>query len=144
MRIFPDANVLVAALLWEKGLCSKILHAILDEQKHLLILSDWVWEETAATLQNDFGVPSAHLTDYRRRLTAHGKIQQQQTPLALAPYPVADPDDKVVLSCALIARADVLVTGDNALLDVAAQVKRAEQVLIMTPAKFWTCKGELW
>jgi predicted nucleic acid-binding protein len=47
---------------------------------------------------------------------------------------VRDPDDEVVLPSAIAADADVLVTGDSDLFDIADQVKALR---IMTPRRFW-------
>jgi len=38
MRIFPDANVLLANYMWD-GVCAKIVDAIFLEQKHDLIVN---------------------------------------------------------------------------------------------------------
>ena len=40
MRIFPDANVLVAAFMWEEGVCAKIVEALLEEKQHDLIVGE--------------------------------------------------------------------------------------------------------
>ena len=56
---------------------------------------------------------------------------RQETPLALSPYRVVDPDDAVVLASALTAEADVLVTGDKALLNLAEAIRQAEGLLII-------------
>ena len=46
----------------------------------------------------------------------------QPTPKAVSPIPVRDEDDQWVLASALAATAEVLVTGDKDLLDIAAKV----------------------
>jgi predicted nucleic acid-binding protein len=46
---------------------------------------------------------------------------------------VRDPDDLKVLASAVAASADVLVTGDHDLLDVAAQAP----IKILDPRGFW-------
>lgn len=143
MKIFPDANVLVANYLWD-GVCAKIVDAIFLEQEHDFVVSAWVWEETKRTLQETFGVPWALVDAYESVLLKGEGTTWQETPLALSPYPVADPDDKVVLACALTAHADVLITGDKALLAVADQVRQTEGMLILEPAPFWKAKGRLW
>ena len=143
MKIFPDANVLVANFMWD-GVCAKIIDAIVLEKKHDLIVSAWVWEETRRTLHDTFSIPWALIDEYEEVLLGNEETVLQQTPLALSPCQVADPDDRVVLSSALTARSEVLVTGDKALLDVADQVRQTEGMLIITPAAFWQAKGTLW
>ncbi len=143
MRLFPDANVLVANDMWD-GVCAKIVDAIVLEQKHDFVVSAWVWEETKRTLHETFGVPWALIDEYETVLLKGEGTTWQETPLALSPYQVADPDDKVVLACALTADSDVLITGDKALLAVADQVRQTEGMLIIEPAQFWVAKGTLW
>ena len=144
MRIFPDANIFVAAFVWEEGICGEILRALLAEKKHDLILGDWVWDETAETLHEDFKVPLVKIAAFKERILGGARSTKQPTPLALSPYRVSDPDDAVVLSAALTARADVLVTGDRALLDLAEALKAAEGLLIIYPKEFLVAKGDVW
>jgi len=49
MKIFPDANVLVAAFLWEEGLCAKIVKTLLQEKQHDLIVGEGVLEKAKDT-----------------------------------------------------------------------------------------------
>ena len=143
MKIFPDANVLVANYIWE-GVCAKILDAIFLDGEHDLVVGAWVWEETKRTLHEKFDVPWSLIQEYETELLGQEGTTWQKTPLALSPYQVSDADDRVVLSCALTADSDVLLTGDKALLAVAAQVRRTEGVLIIEPGVFWQRRGELW
>lgn len=143
MKIFPDANVLVANFMWD-GVCAKIVDVIFLEGKHDFVVSAWVWEETKRTLYETFSVPWTLIDEYETVLLKGEGTMWQETPLALSPYQVSDPDDRVVLACALTARSDVLVTGDKALLAVADQVRQTEGMLIIEPAQFWEAKGTLW
>ena len=54
-------------------------------------------------------------------------------PLKPSPVPVRDPDDRWVLASAVAGEADLLVTGDQDLLDVAAQ----PPVAIVNPRGCW-------
>lgn len=134
MRVFPDANIFVANFLW-KGVCSKVLEFVLAEKDLELVIGAWVWEETRRTLHRKFRVPISLIGEYEALIFAED-IKWQRTPLALAPYLVEDPDDRVVLSCALSAGADVLITGDGALLQLATTILEAENLLICTPGDF--------
>ena len=58
----------------------------------------------------------------------------QPTPKAVSPIPVRDEDDQWVLASALAATAEVLVTGDKDLLDIAAKVTG---LTITDPRGFW-------
>ncbi len=144
MRVFPDANVLVANLLWGDGVCAKIMDNLLLDKAHGVVVGAWVWEETRRTLLERFGAPLEVIDEYESVILGGEGTIWQRTPLALSPYLVEDPDDRVVLSCALTAAADFLITGDKALLAVSDQVRRTDGLLILAPARFWERKGELW
>ena len=58
----------------------------------------------------------------------------QPTPKVVFPIPVRDEDDQWVLASALAATAEVLVTGDKDLLDIAAKVTG---LTITDPRGFW-------
>lgn len=58
----------------------------------------------------------------------------QPKPKSLSSIPVRDEDDQWVLASALASRADVLVTGDKDLLDVAEEVSG---LTITDPRGFW-------
>jgi putative PIN family toxin of toxin-antitoxin system len=52
-------------------------------------------------------------------------------PAVIEPVIIADPDDDVVLACAVAARAEAIVSGDNHLLDL----KQYEGIPIFTAAQ---------
>ena len=133
MKICLDANVLVAAYLWKGGLCDKIIRRLVAETPHQLVLSQWVMEETQRTLYNDFGVSQEMVEAFAADLQAHPDTLVQPTSIALAPYPVADFDDRIVLTAALVADSDMLVTGDKALHAVAEVVHQMEGLAILNP-----------
>ena len=76
MRIFPDANVWVAAFMWEKGVCGKIVQALLEEKQHDLIVGEWVLEEAKDTLQDDFSVPPALTSEFENLLCRGDKLHK--------------------------------------------------------------------
>ena len=143
MKIFPDANVLVAAYLWD-GLCDKIIDTLFEQQRHDMVLSEWVLQETTNTLRADFGIPAHLIEEFILRLKAGPRSLIQTTPLALAPYRVPDLDDRVVLTSALKAGADILISNDRDLLVFSETIKQAEGMLIIGPEPFWHAQGELW
>jgi predicted nucleic acid-binding protein len=120
------------------------MRTLLSEGRHEIILSAWVLEETQNTLHNDFGVPWSIIQAFTADLQLQPHAIEQPTPITLAPYHVADFDDRIVLTAALVAEVDVLVTGDKALQAVAEVVRQAEGLLIMTPGDFWRARGTLW
>ena len=120
MRIVLDTNVVMSALLW-RGPPYRLLDAIRQRPRLQLYSSPVLLEELAEVLTR----PSA-----TKQLNAIGKAARDVLPdyiLAIElvepvelPRVVRDPDDDHVLACALTARADLIVTGDNDLLDLNA------------------------
>lgn len=128
MRVFLDTNVLVSGFA-TRGLSADVVRLVLAD--HDLLTSDDVLAETRRVLREKLGVPAGTVSDIEKLLRHH---HVEPTPEAGPPVPVRDPDDEPVLAAAIAARADVLVTGDNDLLDVADQVKALR---IITPRGFW-------
>ena len=87
--------------------------------------------ETRRVLRDKLGVSADTVKDIERFLRRH---HVEPTPEADPPVSVRDPDDEPIRAAAIAAEANVLVTGDKDLLDVADQV---ESLRIMTPRAFW-------
>lgn len=128
MRVFLDTNVLVAAFA-TRGLCADLLRAVLAE--HELLSSATVVEELTRTLVVKVRVPEATVREIAGFLRASAAFPDT----AAGPPPVAvrDPDDAVILSEALVLRADVLVTGDRDLLEAG----EIPGISILDPRGFW-------
>lgn len=128
MRVFLDTNVLVSGFA-TRGLSADVVRLLMAE--HTLLTGEVVLEETRRVLTEKFRVPSEKVGDIERLLR---RYRVESTPSAESPVEVRDPDDEVVLPSAIAADADVLVTGDSDLFDIADQVKALR---IMTPRRFW-------
>ena len=130
MRVLLDTNVLVSAYA-TRGLCADVLRVILSE--HELVVAEVVLEELERVLATKLRLPREVIEEILAALREH---PVQARPVAVPEHvEVSDPDDGRVLASALEAKAEVLVTGDPHLLDVADQVKQIE---ILNPRGFWT------
>lgn len=133
MRVFLDTNVLVSAFS-ARGLCNELYEYVLNE--HELITGEVIIHELRRVLKDRIGVSPADLKVIEQILRDHEVVPTPSEPHPLA---IKDPDDKWVLATALAGRADVLVTGDSDLLEVASQAP----LPIMTPRDFWNmARGE--
>jgi uncharacterized protein len=128
VRVFLDTNVLVAALA-TRGLCADLLRAVLAE--HALLSSATVVRELTRTLGDKIRVPGATVDEIAAFLRSSAVFPDT----ASDPPPVAirGPDDAVILSEALVLRADVLVTGDKDLLEAG----EVPGIRILGPRGFW-------
>jgi putative PIN family toxin of toxin-antitoxin system len=127
LRAFLDTNVLVSAFT-TRGLCSDVLRTVLTE--HELIIGAAVIDELRRVLKR-FGLPKPQIEEIMAFLDSYVETAKRPTPARLPA--VRDPDDAIILSEAVGANADVLVTGDKDLLVVAGE----SPISILSPREFW-------
>ena len=127
MRVFLDTNVLVSAFA-TRGLCADVLRSVLAE--HTLVTGDVVLDELVRVLRTRIKLPRAKIQQIVAFLREYEVVPKPSAPSAV---PVRDQDDRWVLASAVAGAADVLVTGDRDLLDVAAQ----SPLTIVDPRGFW-------
>lgn len=116
MRLMVDTNVLVSAFLWE-GTPGRLIE-LAGEKEIQLFTSRALLDELAATLAKKklakyvaaTGLTAEEMVrNYRRIATLVSATR-------LAGQVSRDADDDQVLACALAARADLIVSGDDDLL----------------------------
>jgi len=127
VRVFLDTNVLVAAFA-TRGLCADVVRVVLAE--HQLITAEVVLTELRAVLIRRITLPHATVEDILALLRDQEVVPKPPKPSDL---PIRDPDDRWILASAMAGRADVLVTGDRDLLDVAGKAA----LPIVDPRGFW-------
>ena len=127
MRVFLDTNVLVSAFA-TRGVCADVLRVVLAE--HSLVTGEVVLQELRRVLSRRIGLPPGTISEIDEFLREQEVIAK---PRARADVPERDPDDQWVVASAIEGRADVLVTGDRDLLDIAG----AAPIKIVDPRGFW-------
>jgi putative PIN family toxin of toxin-antitoxin system len=127
LRVFLDTNVLVSAFA-TRGLCADVLRLVLAE--HELIVAEVVLRELRKALRVKLKLPPAIIATIDELLRENEVVPRPRAPSSLE---VRDPDDRWVLASAIAGRADLLVTGDGDLLEIAAQ----SPVRIVDPRGFW-------
>jgi putative PIN family toxin of toxin-antitoxin system len=128
LRVFPDTNVLFAALA-TRGLCSDLLRALLAE--HEIVIGAPVLVELRRNLLNKLRMPAERVE------LVTGFISE----LELAPSAPSrgsrpgriDSADAAILECAARARADIIVTGDGALLKLG----KYAGIPVVSPRELW-------
>lgn len=129
MRVFLDTNVVVSALA-TRGICSDILRVIVSEYD--LLLSQTVLRELGRVLGRKFGVPAGAVREAENFLREEAASVVGEG----RPHPgvtLRDPDDVAIIEEAVASNADLLVTGDRDLLDVASEMP----VVVVSPREFW-------
>lgn len=127
MRVFVDSNVLIAALA-TRGICADLLRLLLVE--HQLLASKSVFRQVRAALIDRLGLPRAMADQVTPFLRERARVCEPRLP---AVRTRAESEYDQILGAALGGQADVLVTGDRALLAIDDRAS----VRITDPRGFW-------
>ena len=127
MKVFLDTNVLVSAFA-SRGLCADLLELVLLE--HDLIVGENVVRELAKALRDKVKLPTARSTEIVDFVAGEATLVVGKVEPVTA---MVDADDALVLAEALAGQAEMFVTGDAALLKLAA----IESLKLVSPRQFW-------
>ena len=111
MRVVFDTNVLVSALVFPGGRGDAALQRIVEE-KDRLILSKPILDELLGILGRKFARDAEALSHAAVFLTELSLLVKPRQRL----HVVKDDPDNRILECAVAGDADIIVTGDRALL----------------------------
>lgn len=126
--MFFDINVLVSTLT-ARGLCADLLRLIFAE--HELLKGEVVLGELQRVLRTRLGVPAPLISEFATLQRGHATVVPK--PLAPAVAGVNDSDDEWVITSAIAARAEALITDDQALLSL----QPVAGMPIYSPRGFW-------
>ena len=130
MRAVFDTNVLIAAFLTE-GLCSGLLIRA-RRQAFNLVLCDDIIREFEGILIKKFKLTSTDISEISAIVSeAASEILHKLSPI---PNICRDPNDDMIIACAIDATADYIVTGDEDLLIL----KNYKDIVIINPRNFET------
>jgi len=112
LRVVFDTNVLVSALVFPGGRGDEALQRILEERDELFI-SKPILDELLGVLARKFARDAEELS---RVAVLLGEIATVVKPAARRVKVLRDAPDNRILECAIAGGAEVIVTGDAALL----------------------------
>jgi putative PIN family toxin of toxin-antitoxin system len=127
VKVFFDTNVLIAAFA-TRGLCADLFAHVLLE--HDLVVGEVVLTELRTTLRTKLKLPKKTIDEIEAQLRDGIVVKTPAEHLGLK---ISDPDDEWVVASAVAGGADVLVTGDAAILKLG---KRAP-LPILSPRGLW-------
>ena len=110
MKVFLDTNVLVSAVI-SRGLCRDLLRTATEE--HDLVISQLVVDEFERVLRDKFGATPPAL---EKALMLLDNMEVTTDPTVALEAGALETNDTLILTAAIDARADVLVTGDHGML----------------------------
>jgi predicted nucleic acid-binding protein len=128
VKVFPDPNVLASAF-GTRGLCADVLRLILGE--HELVTGEIVIEELHEVLRTKFGVPDKTVKEIESFLRGYAV---EPKPRQLPKLTLSDRNDLLVLGSALNAKAEILITGDQEIVDLK---EKPQDLEIVDPREFW-------
>ncbi len=130
MRVVADTNVVVSGILW-RGAPRQILEAARTGRIDLYSCADLLLELEEVLHRQAFmeRLQRARLTP-RELILGYAALVSLVRPPTIPEAISADPDDDIVLACALTADADFIVSGDRHLL----QLGMYNRIQILDPA----------
>ena len=128
MRVVFDTNILIAAFLTE-GLCSGLLIRV-RRQAFNLVLCDDIIREFEGVLIKKFKLTSTDISEISAIVSeAASEILHKLNPI---PNICRDPNDDMIIACAIDATADYIVTGNEDLLIL----EKYKDIIIINPRNF--------
>jgi len=127
MKIVLDTNVIVAAFA-ARGLAYSVFRLCL--QKYKLIISSIILEELESNFTKKLSMPPDEASmnlSFLRRTCGIGEIT------AVDPSRCRDRNDVHILGLAENTKADMIITGDNDLLELRSY----KGISILSPRQFW-------
>lgn len=131
MRIVADTNIVISGLLW-RGNERRILDAARDGLLALFTSPALLQELVDVLSREKFAkrLQSAQVT-LEELCIGYAALATVIEAEPIQPVIIADPDDDVVLACALAAQCDVITSGDRHLLELASY----EEIRILTASQ---------
>jgi putative PIN family toxin of toxin-antitoxin system len=126
MRATIDTNVFVSALNFG-GVPAQIFDRNTNEE-FTLSISPAIIDEIKRILRNRFDWTDERLESILDPILSRAEVVVPTTFVNVSP----DPDDNHILECALTSKSDVIVTGDDHLL----QIGTFEDIQIIKPREF--------
>ena len=121
MRVIFDTNVLVAAVAAD-GLCAKLLRRA-NKHEFVLLVCPVILEEFQDALKKKLDATEEEVGKALALLREVSVMTGESPPTVKPVRIVRDPDDDLILFCAVAAEADLLVTGDKDLLEIGEHGK---------------------
>ena len=128
MRVMLDTNVLLSGFAFRSKGIEEMTRWICE--RHQLLLSSYVIDELREVVARKAPAMMEALDSFLLRLPFEMCYTPARIPEDL-PFMIRDPDDTAVLYSAIVAEADVLITGDKDFAGISI-----EKPEILTPAGF--------
>jgi len=134
LKIVVDTNVLVSGTLVAQGASAKILRAVRNQEVALLTSRRLIVEYADVIhrrhITKNYPRVSENAEELINFLSANAELVEDDANLkGLVP---ADPKDDMVVACAIVGKADYIVSGDPHLIELG----QVQGIPILTPVQF--------
>ena len=113
MRVVLDTNILISAFFWDGNEKEILLKC--KNKEHQSVLSPAIIEELNDVLSEKFEVPDNKITKYIQDILFFSEIVFTEGKIDVIEE---DSDDNYILETAVEGEADLIITGDNHLLQL--------------------------
>ena len=133
MRVVLDANVYVSALIAPHGTAADVFQAW-EEEQFAVLTSEPILQELDRVLhypklRERYNLPEDRIRRFLELLRTHCALVEPTIHLSVIQR---DPSDDRYLECAVAGSAEIIVSGDKHLLEIAAY----QDIQILSPAGF--------
>jgi len=127
-KVVLDTNVLLSALLWHQGKPRLIFRKVIEGSVRVFCCKEII-DELREILERDFNEPTELINQQISVVLAYAELIELSY---FEKIVTEDPDDDIIMNCALSANADFVVSGDSHLL----KLKYYRNIRIISPADF--------
>lgn len=128
MKVVLDSNVFISALLF--GGKPRIIFNLAISGKIELIISESILEEIfEVLLRPKFMLTKSFVKEFTRELEEIAELVEPKRKVKVVK---TDPDDDMIIECAIEGKVDYIISGNKDLLDI----KSFEGIIILTPLDF--------
>lgn len=113
MKAVFDTNIFVSALAIPGGQAERAINLVIDARVNLIVSKDII-HEVLGVLAQKFSKGAEELSRTAVFLSELGEVVTPREKIAVL---VDEPDNRI-LECAVAGRADIIVTGDRAMLNL--------------------------
>jgi len=119
MRVVVDTNILISGLLWD-GNESEILKLCKTGEITLIISPDIIIELESVLSRKKFGLTKTEIDSAIGEILSISKIVN---PRAIIDIIKEDPDDNIILECAIEGNAELIISGNKHLFNLKEFMK---------------------
>ena len=138
MIVVLDANIFLSALIAQHGFPAQILNLWLQRKFELAISSAIVNEVNRVVhyprIRKKYVLPEEEVANYIDLISSAEFVVNPSVHLSVIEK---DPSDDRYIECALVAKAEYMITGDSHLIEL----ERYQGIQILTPASFIALLG---